>query len=95
MLRAKKGRSERFTGTLNNLLFHNRRPLSDVANIVQHCCQMLWQTKHIEILNIVQSIAAQCSSTAAAIGWVYSCGKLSITDGISEQQTKPPVRDFT
>ena len=32
-------RSERFTGALNNLLFHNRRPLKDVATTVLSCFQ--------------------------------------------------------
>ena len=91
MLRAKKGRSERFTGTLNNLLFHNRRRLSDVANTVQHCSTLLSDG----VANQTHSQHCSLQQSAAAIGWVYSCGKLSITDGISEQQTKPPVRDFT
>ena len=68
-------RSERFTGALNNLLFHNRRPLKDVATTVLSCFQ-----------SIVQSQTAS--------GWVYSCGKLSITDGISPTD-KTQVRDFT
>ena len=68
-------RSERFTGALNNLLFHNRRPLKDVATTVLSCFQ-----------SSVQSPAGS--------GWVYSCGKLSITDGISPTD-KTQVRDFT
>ena len=64
-------RRERFSGALNNLLFHNRQRHSYMCRKTNVCC------------SIVITLQGQC------VGWVYSCGKLSITDGIVGHRQNP------